>query len=249
MKKRRLPANATESDFEDFYRESDPWQIENSPWEKYRSKIISEVLKEKQFTSALDIGCGEGTFTRKLQNCESISAFDISKQAIARAKLSNSESTMSKIDYFVEDLAKFKAKDKFDLIICLETIYYLPSFALRQEALREISLSGSDDCTYLISLTLNEEINDRSHFNLQSAREFLHREFSILNEIPINFDVISSFRYSSVVSRLWSVVGLASPTLLRSLEKFLIFSTKSVSERCVNQMLFVLEKATHEQTL
>lgn len=106
--------------FDRKYRKSDsPWNI--NPYNNYYSYVF-RILKslKKKFGNILDIGCGNGVFTARLSAfSNNITGIDISPTAIKYAR-----KAYPKINFQVCDIRNFYAKSKFDLIVCLEVIYY-----------------------------------------------------------------------------------------------------------------------------
>ncbi len=74
----------------EFKRREDPWDYTTVSHQQGRIRSEMEMLDairgEKQFASALEVGCAEGLFTEALApRCESLLAVDISPVALSRA--------------------------------------------------------------------------------------------------------------------------------------------------------------------
>jgi len=110
--------------FEDFYKKEDPWNVRNSYREQYRFFRSYNLIKKNKYNIILDVGCGEGYFPNILKRIgEEVIAVDISSTAInrARARFSN------EIKFICGDIRDLKFRnDSFDLICCLEMLYYVP---------------------------------------------------------------------------------------------------------------------------
>jgi SAM-dependent methyltransferase len=92
---------------------------------KYDSLL--SMLPARRFRNVLDVGCGLGSFTRKLAPfCNHILGTDISAEAIRQArKLSLAH---SHVDYSQEDILEQSGSARegtFDLIILADTLYYI----------------------------------------------------------------------------------------------------------------------------
>src|SRR3989339_134807 len=107
--------------FNEFYREIDPWGTTKFAHERARLRLTEKMLGHNQFNHALDLGCGEGIFTKIIkQHAILVDAIDISLSAISRAK-----QRCAGVDFTVGDIRNFKFFGNYDLIVCLEVIYYL----------------------------------------------------------------------------------------------------------------------------
>jgi SAM-dependent methyltransferase len=85
------------------------------------------MLPQRRYRNILDVGCGLGTFTRKLAPFgEQVLGTDISGEAVAQAaKLSVGHPNVA---YLQRDMLDTSTLDfAFDLIIIADTLYYLNS--------------------------------------------------------------------------------------------------------------------------
>jgi 2-polyprenyl-3-methyl-5-hydroxy-6-metoxy-1,4-benzoquinol methylase len=114
------------SDFFDslYSLKKDPWNYENSDYEREKYQRTLEILCDVEFETVLEAGCSEGVFTRMMSClCKSLTAADISSIALERAKEKNSD--RCNIEYICMDLEKEELSGKWDLIVCSEVLYYL----------------------------------------------------------------------------------------------------------------------------
>jgi len=112
--------------FEDLWKVGDPWELETSQFEKDKYDLQLAMLKNHRYSRALEIGCGAGTFTRRLSGiADRVVALDISANAIARAQ--EAKFAGGSIDYRVANVMDYKVGDEgsWDLVVMSETIYYL----------------------------------------------------------------------------------------------------------------------------
>lgn len=111
-------------DIEAWYDQEDPWNYESSIDDLKRRDILLHELPDREFTSALDIGCGHGFITRELP-AKKITGVDISHKAIKQAKqLTPKKKTnisYKQGDLFTLDL-QF-ASQSFDLIVITGVLY------------------------------------------------------------------------------------------------------------------------------
>jgi len=112
--------------FDSLWSKGDPWELETSAYEDARYAALLAVIADRRYARALEIGCGAGTFARRLAPyCGELVALDVSQRAIDRARAS--PESPPTVRYVVGDALKFKeaAKAPWDLIVLSETVYYL----------------------------------------------------------------------------------------------------------------------------
>src|SRR5207244_4501980 len=102
------------------------WQLETSEFEQKRCERNLELLADRRYERVLEIGCGGGTFTRRLAPlADYILALDVAPAAIRRAEAATSRP--GQIEYRVANVMELdlQAEGLWDLIVLIETIYYL----------------------------------------------------------------------------------------------------------------------------
>ena len=112
--------------FDDMWKSGDPWKLQTSRFEQDKYARQMELIGGRRYPRVLELGCGAGTFTRRLsQIADSILALDISANAIAQAKTTKSQGCP--IDYKVANIMDYdlRASGQYDLVIMSETVYYL----------------------------------------------------------------------------------------------------------------------------
>lgn len=104
-----------------FHSYIDPWNYEKSNDDLIRREILLREISQFSPKNILDIGCGQGFITSKL-NVDEVIGIDISSKAIENAKLQNKN---KKIKYF--NLSIFELYDfnnsKFDMILITGVLY------------------------------------------------------------------------------------------------------------------------------
>ncbi|MGB9757921.1 MAG: flippase-like domain-containing protein [Candidatus Bipolaricaulaceae bacterium] len=113
-----------------FHRE-DPWGYESSPYEQRKHMLMLAILPRKKdgddppYKRALDLGCAEGVFTRRLIE-EGVAAqvvgVDFSSRALARAR---ERSQGLPVEYREMDIGENLPEGLYDLVFCSEVLYYL----------------------------------------------------------------------------------------------------------------------------
>ena len=110
----------------------DPWNFQSSSYERERLQVLLRVVQRYPHNSVLEVGCGEGVFTRELTKIsKQVVGIDISPTALGRAKRRCPTTTF--LNVRVED---FEWHSKFDMVICAETLYYIKNVDAAIEKLR-----------------------------------------------------------------------------------------------------------------
>ncbi len=116
----------------DFYK-TDGLDYKYRRWKKYPTgrfdyrateKAINDFLKELNVKSALEVGCGPGTWTPLVRNhTEKLLAVDISDTMIdeARKNLQGLD-----VDFWNGDIMDYESEEKFDLIFSIRAFEYFP---------------------------------------------------------------------------------------------------------------------------
>ncbi len=164
------------------YREPNPWRFDNTTKDLSRSEILLDLIKHGNYSKCLDIGCGEGAFTNRILNyVDWVDAFDVSERAIKRA---NENFGKANINFYVEDARCFKALKTYDLIICLEMLYYLDEQE-RRKLLFEIRNSMNPGGVFILTVVVNGRNKYRDYFSLESIMSLLKEHFRIVHVFPV----------------------------------------------------------------
>lgn len=121
MSKPSLPADY----FEGMFRATpDPWGFETKPYEQAKYDHTLSALNDRQYASALEVGCANGVLTRRLAAyCATLSAIDVSATALSRARERCRDLTNVRFS-----LATYPGGDLdgtiCDLIVLSEVVYY-----------------------------------------------------------------------------------------------------------------------------
>jgi GT2 family glycosyltransferase/peptidoglycan/xylan/chitin deacetylase (PgdA/CDA1 family)/2-polyprenyl-3-methyl-5-hydroxy-6-metoxy-1,4-benzoquinol methylase len=108
-----------------FYQAEDPWNFASS-YEQLKYQRTFSLIADRQIGRALELGCSEGRFTELLaESAESIRAVDISDVALSRARLRCAK--FGNVEYLHSDFFVEPIEGSWDLIVCSETLYYLPN--------------------------------------------------------------------------------------------------------------------------
>jgi SAM-dependent methyltransferase len=114
-----------EAFFEELWKRGDPWSLETSAFESTKYERQLDVLRDRRYRRALEIGCGNGCFTRRLAGiADHVVALDISSRAIDQARAATGAGA---VEFRVANImdSDLRAEGSWDLIVMSETIYYL----------------------------------------------------------------------------------------------------------------------------
>jgi SAM-dependent methyltransferase len=128
MTERHLIGQKAEEFFEALWKRGDPWELETAVFEQERYARQLRALEGRRYARALEIGCGIGTFTRRLARiADCVVALDVSPTAIARARETRDDLGPGLVDFQVGNIMEYDltAKGPWDLVVLSETIYYL----------------------------------------------------------------------------------------------------------------------------
>ena len=112
--------------FDDLWMRGDPWELETSSFEHERYSQLKGILDQPHYERVLEIGCGTGTFTRRLAPLAGrLLAVDVSSEAIAKAQASHSD--LPQVEFRVANImdCNLKEEEPWDLIVMSETVYFL----------------------------------------------------------------------------------------------------------------------------
>jgi SAM-dependent methyltransferase len=108
--------------------QKDAWDLVGSSYEQARFDFQLALVNDRRYTSILEIGCGSGSFTRRLMGLtDRLLAMDIASAAIERARVSIGEPKTGSVELRVANIMEYDpvAEGPWDLIIFSETIYCL----------------------------------------------------------------------------------------------------------------------------
>lgn len=128
-----------------FMADDDPWNLATSAYEAAKFARTHDVLADRRYRRALEVGCAHGVLTARLAGlCDTLLAIDISTIALARA----GERAGDRPGVTLEHMAfPVEAPDgaPFDLVILSEVAYYWGAVDLNRASkwlLRHIRSGG-----------------------------------------------------------------------------------------------------------
>lgn len=113
--------------FAELWADSDPWSLDVSALDQRRYERQLELLADRRYGRALEIGCASGSFTRRLAPlCDELVALDISERAIERARTAHGGGGPG-VEYRVANVMELDLRQlgSWDLVVLTETAYYL----------------------------------------------------------------------------------------------------------------------------
>ena len=155
-------------------------------------RFVIDKIKEYDFKSLLDIGCGDGKFLNEISSLyptgKQFVGVDYSKQAIDLARIMTQDANIS---YVCANIAKTKVSENgFDIITLVETLEHIPTDDVSQ-FLKGINENLHEDGHLVITVpSKNEDVRLSSkhhqHFDISSLRDILSPFFSICEHHFIN---------------------------------------------------------------
>jgi SAM-dependent methyltransferase len=112
--------------FDELWADSDPWSLDDSELDQRRYRRQAELLGDRRYSRALEIGCAGGSFTRALAPlCDELVALDIAAAAVERASAVIDDGAAVELRVAnVMDL-DLEREGTWDLVVIAETAYYL----------------------------------------------------------------------------------------------------------------------------
>lgn len=114
------------------------WNVRNKPSHRPRYNIFSSWIPDN--SSALDVGCGDGTFLNFLKEQNRgliLTGVDISEQALSISKEKGFETFQADVS------SQLPFKDKtFDYCVCSEVLEHIPNSEDLLKEMRRISRNG-----------------------------------------------------------------------------------------------------------
>jgi SAM-dependent methyltransferase len=110
--------------FDGLWSKGDPWDIEGSELTQRTHARLMTLLEGRRYGRVLEIGCGAGTFTRRLATIsDSVLALDVSSAAIERALALKAAPAV--VEFRVANVMEYdpRAEGPWDLVVMAEMIY------------------------------------------------------------------------------------------------------------------------------
>lgn len=111
--------------FDWWHRRPDPWNMGTDAYEQGKYAATLKQVPDRPYRRILEVGCSEGVFTRMLADTypeAEITGVDISERALARAA---ERVAGGRARLLAADILTFDPGERYDLVFCAETLYYL----------------------------------------------------------------------------------------------------------------------------
>lgn len=115
-----------EAAFEERWSRGDPWDVAQSALDQASYARQIELLSDRRYERALEIGCGAGAFTRLLAPlARDLVALDIAPSAIERARAGGD--ALANVEFRAANIVDLDpvAEGPWDVVVMSETIYCL----------------------------------------------------------------------------------------------------------------------------
>lgn len=106
---------------EEYWKNANAAYLVPSGYHEKKTITLDKELSEfGLLSSAIDIGCGDGTFTLQLAKyVESVQAYDISAKLIAKARQSALEAEVKNVSFTEQEIELIAPFKKFDIVSCM----------------------------------------------------------------------------------------------------------------------------------
>jgi SAM-dependent methyltransferase len=112
------------------YQRPDHWNYKTDPYEIRKYEQTLRLIPPRRYARALEIGCSEGVFTRRLAAlADAVLGVDLVPLALERARVECAG--LQHVQFRQFDLGRDTLQERFDLIVCAEVLYYLRWTQLR----------------------------------------------------------------------------------------------------------------------
>lgn len=150
-------------------------------------EFLLEKIAVRQFTSVIDIGCGDGRFSQELASrlpIDKVCGVDYSSQAIALAKAMNPD--MDGLDYVQADITADHNLGKYDAAFLMEVFEHIPPSETGVFLKSVRRLLNTDGVLHLTVPHENKTVEYKhfQHFSIDSISEYLRKDFHILEVVP-----------------------------------------------------------------
>jgi SAM-dependent methyltransferase len=155
------------------YERPDHWNYKSDPYEIHKYERTLAILPDGHYASALEIGCSEGVFTRRLAPlADEVLGLDVVPLAIERARAECGG--LANVHFREFDINTDTLESQFDLIFCAEVLYYLRWTRLRPITRKVVSWLRRGG--YLVAVHTTNSIAEEWGFGPKGA-ELTHRLF------------------------------------------------------------------------
>ena len=184
------------------YNREDPYKISAAQGDTRYTDML-DLLRNNKYSRVLDVGCGEGIFSRMLlEISDSVEGIDISESAIMRAR--EKYRGYPSLSFAVHDIVIMDSDTRYDLIVCAEVLYYLNLGQLLKVISNIIGWLAPGG--YLLVGNINKIRSKsgffRSYISSQEISEYVKKTGNLLivGEMDRGGDILKLFRKHSITN-------------------------------------------------
>jgi 2-polyprenyl-3-methyl-5-hydroxy-6-metoxy-1,4-benzoquinol methylase len=147
-------------------------------------EFLIDKIKQEEFTSLVDIGCGDGRLTKELREefkNQEVEGIDYSEKAICLAKAMDFYGT-----YHCVDILSNQWKKKYDIALLIEVFEHIPVETSEAFLSAVAHLINKDGLLILTVPHLNLPVEPKHyrHFSVETLSSCLGKYFDIVEIIP-----------------------------------------------------------------
>jgi SAM-dependent methyltransferase len=172
-------------EWEQWYKDANPWSTEGSDKDRVREDAIVQRLQFASFENLLDLGCGEGHLTSVLAPLSKKTlAFDIADNALERARTRYPHIEFRQGDLLDVIVRPDITSIPFDFVAVSEVLYYLQTDEERDQAFTGIARLGTPSCLFYFSVMVTGASKYRRYFTYDEFIERVSKHFNIIDTFP-----------------------------------------------------------------
>ncbi len=133
-----------------YRRESDPWRMRTSDYEREKYIATIGLLPDRRIRSGLEVGCSIGVLTRLLAaHCENLLALDVDEVPLSRARQTCGE--CANVEFAKIVVPGEWPAGMFDLMVLSEILYFLDPHDIAATARRAEASATQDTVIILVN--------------------------------------------------------------------------------------------------
>lgn len=222
----------TAKEFNTFYKKKNPWGVSKS--NETRNIIIKKIIEKYQTKKTLELGCGEGNFTKYFKKkhliCNDISSLALNRLKIKYPKIKIIKGDMLKINF-----------NNFDSIFAFECIYYL-SKVERKKFFVKVKKFLTNNKVFIFSTPIIGNSIYRYYFTDRELKKiFKELNVSLINEKKLNIFYSNKYKLDFFIKLMIKIIfKLIS---ICKLNKYIHLILNILPERFIYQKVYVLKKS------
>lgn len=222
----------TAKEFNSFYKKKDPWGFLKS--NDTRNEIIKNTIEKYQTNKTLELGCGEGNFTKYFKKkdliCNDISSIALNRLKIKYPKIKIIKGDMLKINF-----------NNFDSIFAFECIYYL-SEVERKKFFVKVKKFLTNNKVFIFSTPIIGNSIYRYYFTDKELKKIFKKlNVSLINENKLNIFYSNKHELDFFIRLMIKIIFKLMS--ICKLNKYRYLILRILPERFIYQKVYVLKKS------